>query len=184
MRQPGACCRRLVCHSRFFSKPLRHCNNCVSRARAQALLQAPAGLEALLDTTWQWLQPPQLVVQPTPCWHWAMRNTLRYCWRLKTRRPCCICSVQQFCFRGAAICAWHLFGDGRQPPPTAQGEGNARQFARALRASGLTIVSGLALGVDAAAHEGALMDAQDGCDGAAAGYRRRWAEQGLPQQPP
>ena len=46
--------------------------------------------------------------------------------------------------------------------PTAQGEGNARQFARALRASGLTVVSGLALGVDAAAHEGALMDAHDG----------------------
>ncbi|WP_019375074.1 DNA-processing protein DprA, partial [Melaminivora alkalimesophila] len=44
--------------------------------------------------------------------------------------------------------------------PTAQGAENARQFARALHASGLCIVSGLARGVDAAAHEGALAAAE------------------------
>ena len=42
--------------------------------------------------------------------------------------------------------------------PTPQGAQNARQFARELTAAGLTVVSGLALGVDGAAHEGALQD--------------------------
>ena len=40
--------------------------------------------------------------------------------------------------------------------PTPQGAVNARLFAKAMGQAGLTVVSGLALGVDGAAHEGAL----------------------------
>jgi DNA processing protein len=40
--------------------------------------------------------------------------------------------------------------------PTAQGRDNARAFAAALSRMGYTVVSGLALGIDGAAHEGAL----------------------------
>lgn len=41
--------------------------------------------------------------------------------------------------------------------PTPQGESNARQFARVFGEAGLCVVSGLALGVDGAAHDGALL---------------------------
>ena len=42
---------------------------------------------------------------------------------------------------------------------TPQGISNAEQFARVFSAAGLTIVSGLALGIDAAAHRGGLEEA-------------------------
>jgi DNA processing protein len=44
--------------------------------------------------------------------------------------------------------------------PTAQGEAHAQQFGQACTQAGWTVVSGLALGVDSAAHLGALEGAQ------------------------
>jgi DNA processing protein len=40
--------------------------------------------------------------------------------------------------------------------PTPQGKANAHAFAEAFSQAGLTVISGLALGIDGAAHEGAL----------------------------
>ena len=41
--------------------------------------------------------------------------------------------------------------------PTPQGESNARQFAKAFAEAGICVVSGMALGIDGAAHDGAML---------------------------
>lgn len=56
----------------------------------------------------------------------------------------------------AQLLASHCIAVVGSRNPTPQGEENARGFAKALVSAGLTVVSGLALGVDGAAHEGAL----------------------------
>ena len=67
----------------------------------------------------------------------------------------------------------YMTGEARTPWPdaiaivgsrnaTAQGLANARAFAESFAQSGLAVVSGLALGIDGAAHEGALAGAAPG----------------------
>lgn len=139
---------------------------CVTAAQAQALLQEPAGLAALLTTTWQWLHAARPETAHTPARALLALGDAQYpSLLLETEDP-----PPLLYLLGAAR---FLAPDAEPFPrgtclaivgsrhPTAQGEGNAREFARALRATGMTIVSGLALGVDAAAHEGALASAQD-----------------------
>ena len=146
---------------------------CVTAAQAQALLLEPAGLAALLDTTWQWLHaapaaPATDEGQELPARTLLTLGDAQYpALLLETEDPpplLYVLGAPRFLAadaepfpRGTCLA---MVGSRH---PTAQGEGNAREFARALRATGLTIVSGLALGIDAAAHEGALVDAQD-CD--------------------
>ncbi len=62
-------------------------------------------------------------------------------------------SAAQMAIENSALCL-AIVGSRN---PTPQGEVNARQFARVFGGAGLCVVSGLALGVDGAAHDGALL---------------------------
>ncbi len=136
---------------------------CVTAAQAQALRREPEGLPALLDTTWQWLHaapaggPARAIL--------ALGDPRYPRLLLETQDPPLLLYLlgpDRFIGpQGTPFPEHHCLAIVGSRNPTAQGQENARQFARALRASGLTIVSGLALGVDAAAHEGALEASTD-----------------------
>jgi DNA processing protein len=121
-------------------------------AAMRGLVDEPPELAPLLDATWQWLQgdeggvprrvitlgdplyPPSLLsIEDPPLLLYAMG-------RLELPWP-----------RAVAIVG------SRNATP--QGLDNARQFAASFARAGLCVVSGLALGIDGAAHEGALAGA-------------------------
>lgn len=129
---------------------------CVPAAQAKALREIPQGWEALWQTTTQWLAnaAPQ-----GPARAIVSLGDLRYPQALlDTEDP----PLLLYLMGPASLLEHQPFPSDRclavvgSRNPTAQGAENARLFARALCGAGLTIVSGLALGVDAAAHEGAL----------------------------
>lgn len=133
--------------------------SCVTVAQARALAAVPEGLDALLEQTWQWLradaEPARAIVTLGDA---AYPPAL-----LATEDPpllLYLLGAPQF-VRGRPFAPPRCLAMVGSRNPTAQGADHARQFARALRAAGLTIVSGLALGVDAAAHEGALQGPPD-----------------------
>lgn len=129
---------------------------CVTVAQARALCEVPSTWQPLLDVTSQWLAgaDPQ-----GPARDIVTLGDVRYPQSLlETEDPPLLLYVMGL----AHLLAHQPFATGRclavvgSRNPTPQGAENARLFSRALRGAGLTIVSGLALGVDAAAHEGAL----------------------------
>lgn len=118
---------------------------------AEALGRPPEGLEDLLEATWQWLQdaPENRAVL-------TLGDALYPAALLDTPDPPCLLYAQ-----GRIEALQNLHSNNSlaivgSRNPTPQGRINAQAFARDLASRGLTIVSGLALGVDGAAHEGAL----------------------------
>lgn len=121
----------------------------VSPAQAAALGHIPEGWAELLESTWTWLQTEaerrDVIALGDPRYPAALLNIedpplLLY---LAGRLDIPLDTTRSLAMVGSRN-------------PTPQGALNARQFAQALAAQGLTIVSGLALGIDGAAHEGAL----------------------------
>ena len=126
-----------------------------------ALQQEPEPLASLLETTWQWLQsnPQQhrVLTLGDPAYPQTLLNMEDPPMLLYGLGPAQFWSgdaLNRVTPRAIAVVG------SRNPTP--QGAINARQFAQALARVGVTIVSGLALGVDAAAHDGALEGAPDG----------------------
>ncbi|MEO8123614.1 MAG: DNA-processing protein DprA [Burkholderiales bacterium] len=116
-----------------------------SRA-AEALDAPPDGFEALVDRTLAWLDEGQRREIVT------LGDALYPASLLDTADPPLMLHLQG---RVELLAADSLAVVGSRNP-TRQGLDNARDFARHLSEAGLTIVSGLALGIDGAAHEGAL----------------------------
>ena len=132
----------------------------VSTAQAAALMRDPPESAALLATTWDWLQAepesrrvltlgdalyPQglLNIEDPPLLLYAVGMPEAWSRNLLNARD-----TRFFAVVGSRN-------------PTPQGAANARQFSQALAEASLCIVSGLALGVDGAAHEGALAGSND-----------------------
>ncbi|WP_284424572.1 DNA-processing protein DprA [Acidovorax sp. SUPP1855] len=138
---------------------------CATPAQARALGTVPPTLEALVETTWQWLngaapgQPArQIVTLGDPAYPPGL---------LATEDPplmLYLLGAPRFLVQTTPWTTERCIAIVGSRNPTAQGADHARQFAQALRSARLCIVSGLALGVDAAAHEGALDGGVDGAD--------------------
>ncbi len=154
----------------FASSPAELGTLC-SPAQVRALREPPAGLDALAARTRTWLDEGHTPDGPTrrlitladPDYPPALLETadpplLLHAWGAPLARgplnwPAMVAMVGS---RNA----------------TPQGLANARAFARHLAGAGWPVVSGLALGIDGAAHEGALDGTLEGASGQAA---QAWA---------
>jgi DNA processing protein len=132
-----------------FQTPSRDLAALTGPSAAAALGQIPDGFEALLKRTWQWLTQEaaanrHILALGDPHYPAAL---------LETADPPLLLYAQGRLER-LAVPAVAVVGSRNATP---QGLDNARTFSRHLSQSGAAVVSGLALGVDGAAHEGALL---------------------------
>lgn len=129
-----------------FGAPVAARREVVGPAKAEALETEPETFAALLETTRAWLAQPQHAVVPLgdPRYPSAL---------LETADPPLLIHAQGRLELLGARRAVAIVGSRN---PTPQGLENARAFAAHLSQGGFTIVSGMALGIDAAAHEGGM----------------------------
>jgi DNA processing protein len=120
----------------------------VGDAAARALATAPERFEAQLAATWTWLRAGEahahhFITLGDPDYPGTLLET--------ADPPLALYAIGRVELLRAVSLA--IVGSRH---PTPQGRENARAFATHLSGAGLTVVSGLALGIDAAAHEGGL----------------------------
>lgn len=145
-----------------FAQSLGALRQVVSEAQAQALLRAPDGFADALQTTWDWLQAAPLqrrmLTLADPAYPAALLNT--------EDPPLVLYAMgNSAAWLPGALDALRCVAIVGSRNPTPQGAQNAREFGYALAQQGLTVVSGMALGVDGAAHQGALDGAAQRAEG-------------------
>ena len=158
----------------IFAQPAVALRQLLSPAQSSALQQVPDNLAAQLQATLDWLAaaddaaPRRVVTLGDPAYPQGLLTIedppgVLYLLGQMARQdaaPTPVSSATQHAvaaseFKADCWPARALAMVGSRNP-TPQGAQNARQFARALASGGVCIVSGLALGIDGAAHEGAL----------------------------
>ena len=142
---------------RIFTQPDAALREVVSHAQAEALTQPPTGLQAQIDLTWQWLQAGDDKVSRRVV---TLGDAGYPASLLEMADPPLMLYVLGACGFDLTQLGHSIAVVGSRNP-TPQGATNARSFGRALGEAGLPVVSGLALGVDGAAHQGALDAAGD-----------------------
>lgn len=138
----------------IFRQPFAALGHVVSRAQATSLQLVPVGLQKLLDITCTWLESAdnhRLVMLGDSNYPSALLNIedpplMLY---LLTAGQ----ALRDDFFSQGVLKSVAIVGSRT---PTPQGLATAQQFGRALSEAGMTVVSGMALGIDGAAHQGAI----------------------------
>ena len=135
----------------IFDAPLLQLMEVVSRAQAEALLQPPVLLDAHTVRTLQWLSTkPKIFHAQRAIWHIGHPDYPEPLLHLADPPLLLYVEGQVQQSLGPAV---SVVGSRN---PTPQGRQTAMQFGRALAEAGLCVVSGMALGIDGASHQGAL----------------------------
>lgn len=169
--------------AKVFEQSFATLRQVVSEKQARALSSEPAELAALLEQTWTWLQESgagsarrQIVVLGDANYPSSLLNIedpplmlyLLGGGRFISNQALAPVDIDYEAINSIddrlGLCLANSIAVVGSRNPTPQGADNARQFAKALGLAGLSVVSGLALGVDGAAHEGALESLESGSD--------------------
>lgn len=167
----------------IFTQPTLALKQVVSAAMARALQVVPDEFEAQLQTTWDWLHAGTVDAN-------TGQNNRVFLTLADVRYPTSLLNIEDpplvLYLQGHVDLMARLDANAKANKaqqhlpykhakdgiamvgsrnPTPQGLATAHAFAKSFTQAGLVVVSGLALGIDGAAHEGAIEGQQDNDEG-------------------